>query len=66
MKGPLLSSLEYRGDKAYDEQTPATVIHPNGSLMLIGARNDDLAMAITREVLTLHHPGTSWSRKAVA
>lgn len=63
---PLLSSLEYRGDKAYDEQTPATVIHPNGSLMLIGARDDDLAAAVTREVLAMRAPGTSWSRKTAA
>ena len=63
MTGPMLSSLEYRGDKAYDEQTPATVIHPNGSLMLIGARNDELAMAITREVIAIRR-GTSWSRAA--
>lgn len=62
--GSDVDALEFRGDKPYDEQTPATVLHPNGSLIRIGQRNDDLAAAVTREVLTLHRAGTSWSRKA--
>ena len=43
--------LECRPDKAYDEQNPATVIHPNGSVMKVGQRHDDLAAALVRAVL---------------
>ena len=52
MIGPLtVDRLECRPDKAYDEQNPATVIHPNGSVMKVGQRHDDLAAALVRAVL---------------
>jgi len=48
-----VDSLEYRADRPYDETAPATVIHPNGTLIKIGQRHDGLAAACVREVLAL-------------
>lgn len=47
--------MEHRGDRPYDQQDPATIVHPNGTLMRVGNGPGlaacHLAAAVVRAVL---------------
>lgn len=57
----LTSSMEHRADRPYDQQDPATIVHPNGSLIRVGNGPGldacHLAAAVVHAVLELRKAG---------